>query len=195
MESPVYMLAHDKIREVAYVEAGDARRRIFHGRAIQVLERAGASAAELAYHAVASGSADLAFRWSMAAGDEAMTVFATREAIGHYEQARQLAGEHKMDVPVTTLHHLFGQLGRAYEIRNDAKAAQTTYQIMLEMARWIQDAEMECIALNRQAVLEGENLSRTEHPLALLQQALEVDKRNHDLPGLAENYRSHSQVN
>ena len=195
VEALAYMFAHDKIREVAYVETGDARRRIFHGRALQVLERAGASVAELAYHAVASGSADLAFRWSMAAGDEAMTVFGTRDAIGHYEQARQLAGERKMDVPTTSLHHLFGQLGQAYEIRNDAKAAQTTYQAMLETARRVQDAEMECTALNRQAVLEGEDLSRTEHALALLQQALQVAERNHDRVGLAETYWSLARVN
>src|SRR5258708_38936025 len=114
MESPVYMLAHDKIREVAYVEAGDARRRIFHGRALQVLEREGASAAVLAYHALASGSADLAFRWSMAAGDEAMTVFAVRDAIGHYQQARPLAHEHKMGVPGTSPYQLYSQRGLAW---------------------------------------------------------------------------------
>src|SRR5690348_14359979 len=85
-----YLFVHDKFREGAYAEAGDARRRMFHSRALQVLEREGASAAILAYHALASGSAELAFRWSMVAGDEATAVFATRDAIGHYEQARQL---------------------------------------------------------------------------------------------------------
>ncbi len=178
-----------------YAEAGDARRRIFHGRALQVLERAGASAAELAYHALASGSAHLAFRWSIAAGDEAMAVFAARDAIGHYEQARKLALERKMDIPVTSMHHLFSQLGQAYEIRNDANAAQTTYQTMLETAQRIQDAEMECIALNRQAVLAGEDLSRTEYAIALLHQAVEVAERNHDRPCLAETYWSLARVN
>jgi hypothetical protein len=164
-----YMFVHDKFREEAYAEAGDARRRMFHGRALQVLEREGASAAILAYHALASGSAELAFRWSMVAGDEAMAVFAMRDAIGHYEQARQLANEHKMDIPVTSLHHLYSQLGRAYEIRNDARAAQAIYQTMLETARRMHEAEMECVALNRQAVLEGEDFFRLERSLALLQ--------------------------
>jgi tetratricopeptide (TPR) repeat protein len=190
-----YVFAHDKIREVAYTEAGDARRRIFHGRAFQVLEREGASAAVLAYHALASGSADLAFRWSMAAGDEAMTVFAVRDAIGHYEQARQLANEHKLDIPVTSLHHLYSQLGRDYEIRNDAKAAQAIYQTMLETARRMLDAEMECIALNRQAVLEGENVFQLERAMTLLQEALEVAERNHDQSGLGETYWSLARVN
>ena len=195
VEAVPYVFAHDKIREVVYVEAGDARRRIFHGRAVQVLERAGASAAELAYHAVESGSVDLAFGWSMAAGEEAMTVFAVRNAIGHYEQARQLADERKMDIPVTSLHHLFSQLGRAYEIRNDAKAAQATYQTMLETARRMHDPQMECVALNRQAVLEGEDVSHLERVMALLQEALEVAERNHDRSGLAETYGSLARVN
>jgi len=190
-----YVFTHDKIREVAYIEAGDARRRIFHGRAFQVLEQEGASAAVLAYHALASGSADLAFRWSMAAGDEAMTVFAVRDAIGHYEQARQLANEHTLDVPVTSLHHLYSQLGRAYEIRNDAKAAQAIYQTMLETARRMHDAEMECIALNRQAVLEGEDVFQLERAITLLQEALEVAERHHDQSGLAETYWSLARVN
>ena len=190
-----YMFVHDKYREVAYAGAGDARRRIFHGRALQVLEREGASAAVLAYHALASGSAELAFRWSMVAGDEAMTVFAVRDAIGHYEQARQLADQHKMDVPVTSLHHLYSQLGRAYEIRNEARAAQATYQTMLEIARRMRDAEMECVALNRQAVLEGEDFFRLERAIALLQQALEVAERNHDRSYLAETYWSLARVN
>ncbi|HEV2582975.1 MAG TPA: AAA family ATPase, partial [Ktedonobacteraceae bacterium] len=48
-EVPAYTFAHDKIREVVYAGAGNARSRIFHARAVEVLERAGASAAELAY--------------------------------------------------------------------------------------------------------------------------------------------------
>jgi DNA-binding SARP family transcriptional activator/predicted ATPase len=194
-EAVPYMFVHDKFREVAYAGAGDARRRIFHGRALQFLKREDASAAVLAYHALASGSAELAFRWSMVAGDEAMTVFAVRDAIGHYEQARQLADQQKIDAPVTSLHHLYSQLGRAYEIRNDGRAAQVTYQTMLETARRMRDAEMECVALNRQAVLEGEDFFRLERAMALLQQAMEVAERNHDQSGLAETYWSLARVN
>jgi len=190
-----YIFTHDKIREVVYTEAGDARRRIFHGRALQLLEQEGASTAVLAYHALASRSADLAFRWSMEAGDEAMTVFAVRDAIGHFEQARQLANEHSLDVPVTSLHHLYSQLGKAYEIRNDAKAAQAIYQTMLETARRMRDAEMECIALNRQAVLEGEDFFQLERAMALLQEALEIAERTHDQSCIGETYWSLARVN
>ncbi len=39
-------LPNHKIREVVYAEAGNARRRDFHDRALYVLEQAGAPAAE-----------------------------------------------------------------------------------------------------------------------------------------------------
>lgn len=41
-----YTLAHDYIREVVYSESREARRRVFHRRALLALEAAGGSAAE-----------------------------------------------------------------------------------------------------------------------------------------------------
>lgn len=195
MQPMGYRFVHEKFHEEVYAEAGDARRRLFHRRALQMLEQEGANAALLAYHAIASGSADLAFRWSIAAGNEAMDVFATRDALGHYEQASLLLEEIKGDIPTTTLHHLYSQLGRAYNIRNDVRAERAIYQTMLETARCRQDAAMECTALNRLAVLEGEDPSRLAHALALLQQAQEVAERTHDQAGLAETYWSFTRVN
>ena len=48
-----YTFAHDKIRDVVYTEAGDARRRAYHQRAFTVL--ADAPAPERAHHALAGG--------------------------------------------------------------------------------------------------------------------------------------------
>jgi DNA-binding SARP family transcriptional activator len=42
-----YHFSHDKIREVVYAAAGDARRRVFHGRALMVQERVDVPTAEL----------------------------------------------------------------------------------------------------------------------------------------------------
>jgi predicted ATPase len=67
-----FLFAHDKIRDVVYTEAGSTRRRLFHRRALETLQAASASPAELAHHARASGQAPAALRWSIAAGDEAM---------------------------------------------------------------------------------------------------------------------------
>jgi predicted ATPase len=63
-----FQFGHDKIREVAYAEAGDARRRVFHRRALAVLVQDGVSPAELAHHALAAGHDQAAFEHSVAAG-------------------------------------------------------------------------------------------------------------------------------
>ena len=88
--SDSYAFAHDKIRDVAYTEAGAARRRVFHRRALEVLHNEGAPASELARHALNAGEAETTFRHLVAAGDEAMAVFAVKDAIAFYEQARRL---------------------------------------------------------------------------------------------------------
>src|SRR5713101_4093936 len=88
-----YVFAHAMIRAVVYAEAGEARRSIFHRRAVQALQEAAAPVAVLAYQAQAAGLEEPAFRWSLAAGDEAMRVVAVRDAIAFYEQARQVMAE------------------------------------------------------------------------------------------------------
>jgi DNA-binding SARP family transcriptional activator len=122
-----YMFAHDKIRDVVYTEAGGARRRVFHRRALSVLEAAGAPAAELARHALASGLDEQALRFSVAAGDEAMRLLAARDAAAHYERAISLAqrlGDHEM---LAELHaqrgHAFVSAGMWREARSELEAA------------------------------------------------------------------------
>jgi predicted ATPase len=86
-----YCFAHDKIRDVVYREIGKARRRIFHQRALEVLQAADIQRAypytvppaELAHHALAAGLYEQAFRHSLAAGDNALQLFAVRNAIAH----------------------------------------------------------------------------------------------------------------
>jgi predicted ATPase len=53
-----YSFAYSKIREFVYAEIGDARRRIFHPRALQALQIAQAPPAALALHARAAGFAE-----------------------------------------------------------------------------------------------------------------------------------------
>jgi predicted ATPase len=85
-----YSFSHEKIRQVAYTECGQARRWVLHRRAFKVLEEGNAPPAELARHALAGGLVKEAFAYSLAAGDEAAEVFAVKDAIGYYERARDL---------------------------------------------------------------------------------------------------------
>ena len=158
-EEVLYFFAHDKIRDVIYTEAGDARRRIFHRRALEILERELAPPAKLAHHALAAGLKEPAFHFSVAAGDKAMELFAVRDAIAYYEQSRRLLqeqGERALSQPnlsMQVVHHLYDRLGRAYELTNEWDQAGSVYQDMLTLAQESHAPEMECAALNRLATL------------------------------------------
>src|SRR5215207_5749695 len=106
-----YVFEHDKIRDVVYAEAGDARRSVFHRRALDALEAAGAPAAELARHALASGQDEPALRYSVAAGDAAIRLLAARDAAAHYARAIALAERLGRDDLLGQLH---ARRGRAF---------------------------------------------------------------------------------
>jgi DNA-binding SARP family transcriptional activator len=113
-----FRFPHDLLREVVYTEAGDTRRRIFHRRTFALLESTTTSPAALAHHALGAGLIEPAFRYSVAAGDAALAVFAARDALAHYERARRLLTDpNARPSPVTADQwaQLHVQLGRAYE--------------------------------------------------------------------------------
>src|SRR5712692_10297280 len=155
-----YVFAHAMIRAVVYAEAGEARRSIFHRRAVQALQEAAAPAAVLAYQAQAAGLAEPAFRWSLAAGDEAMRVVAVRDAIAFYEQARQVMAEQLLGMgtrpPAPEIEHLYTHLGRAYELDNKWEQARAMYTLMLVYAQDAGQLVMESTALNRLAILAAQ---------------------------------------
>jgi DNA-binding SARP family transcriptional activator len=118
-----YAFTNDMLRDVVYTEAGDARRRLFHRRALEVLEAAGDSAAVLAHHALAAGLAQAAFRHSLAAGRDALRISAVSEAIVHLERARQLVREASLpEAPAKAdVRDLYLLLGKAYELGGQSK--------------------------------------------------------------------------
>jgi DNA-binding SARP family transcriptional activator len=121
----LFEFANDMLRDVVYTEAGDARRRLFHRRALETLEVAGDSAAVLAHHAQAAGLAQATFRYSLAAGREALRLAAFNEAIIHLERARQFVREAALPeaAAAAELRDLYVQLGRAYELGGQAEKA------------------------------------------------------------------------
>jgi tetratricopeptide (TPR) repeat protein len=175
-----YVFTHDKIRDVVYTEAGEARRRVFHRRALEALQGTVAPAAELARHALAAGITEAAFQWSMAAGDNAMKLFAVRDAIPHYEQARSLLAEQqgKSALPagfsLPAIQHLHVQLGRAYELINETEQARLVYEEMLTLARKSGSSTMEQTALNHLVTIAAQNPYELKQAEVLLEQTLQV---------------------
>ncbi|MGH7868337.1 MAG: hypothetical protein ACREP9_12115, partial [Candidatus Dormibacteraceae bacterium] len=139
-----YAFTHDMIREVVSVEAGETRSRIFHRRALRALQDTAVPPvppATLAYHALKAGEIEPAFRWSVAAGDEALVVCALHDAIEHYEQAWRLLTEQapgrtmqgRLSVfSASDVQHLPISLGRAYKLARVWGQTRLLYGALLE---------------------------------------------------------------
>src|SRR5215218_3556743 len=186
-----YACAHDKIRDVIYTEAGGARRRVYHRRALRMLEEdEDALAAELARHALAAGLSGEAFRHLLAAGDEAMALFAASDAVEHYESARKhLRGARGRSggPPITAeMKHLYANLGRAYELSGQWEKARSTYEAMLAASRDEREPALECAALNRLAILLVQRFGDVAAATDLLKLALEVAQTSGDRAARAE---------
>jgi DNA-binding SARP family transcriptional activator len=195
-----YFFVHDKIRDIIYTEAGDARRRIFHRRALEILELELVHPGELAHHALAAGLKEPAFRYNVAAGNHAMELFAVRDAIGYYEQSRQVLLKQSdreqflVDVHMPVAQHLYDRLGRAYELINEWEQVDSIYQSMLGLAQELHFPEMECVALNRLATLAVHKSFDLEQALSFLQSALQIAEAHGDIVGLAETEWGLAQV-
>lgn len=153
-----YVFAQAKTRAVVYAEAGEARRTIFHRRALQTLQTATTPAAVLAYHALAAGLAEPAFHWNLAAGDEAMRMVAVRNAIAFYEQARRLLAEQSLEtmLPAPEIEHLYTYLGRTYELNTEWEKARSAYTSLLAYAQDACDPIMETTAINHLATVASQ---------------------------------------
>jgi predicted ATPase len=193
-----YVFAHAMIRAVVYAEAGEARRSIFHHRAVQTLQEAAAPPAELAYQAQAAGLAEPAFRWSLAAGDEAMRMVAVRDAIAFYEQARHLLAEGLLGtgtmLPAPEIEHLYTHLGRAYELDNEWEKARAIYTLMLVYAQDAGQLVMESTALNRLAILAAQQPVDLATAQTLLKAAWRAAEASGDQVTLAETEWNQAQI-
>ena len=94
---------------------------------------------------------DAAFHYLLSAGDDALRLFAIRDAITIYEQAQQFMHEEdwQTKIPLSEQRHLYVQLGRAYELNDELEKARATYSEMLACAKAHSEPEMEREALNR----------------------------------------------
>jgi predicted ATPase len=184
-----YQFTHDKIRDVVYTEAGDARRRLYHQQALQSLETSNASPAELAHHALAARLPEPAFRYGLAAGDEAMSLFAIRGAIAHYEQARHQLSMLNSQLSTINLQspipNLYIHLARAYELLHNYAQAEAICRELLNYAEKIEQPSIACVALNRLASIAIYS-QQMDKAAGLLAQAKQTAEAANDKTGLAQ---------
>ena len=174
-----YSFSHEKIRQVTYTRSGQARRRVLHRRALEVLEDGTAPAAQLARHALLGGLSEEAFRYSVAAGDRAAEVFAVRDAIAHYERAQDVLMAGRRPGPnrfssIPGVERFYAQLGRAYEMAEDQDKARKAYETILAVAREAGDTRLEVVALNHLAVFLFHHEGNLRRVATLLEDASKV---------------------
>ncbi|HEX6384250.1 MAG TPA: tetratricopeptide repeat protein, partial [Anaerolineae bacterium] len=185
---PVYSFSHQKVSEVVYAEAGAARRRLLHRRAFEALQASAAPPAECAHHALNAGLMAETIRYSLAAGNEAMDIFAVRVATTHYETAWQVVEQRGWpeDISGADRQALYTGLGRAYELTGAWPQAQEIYEAMITAARTMGAAAMECLGLNRLATIYINGIRDRQQAIVLLEEARTVAEENGDRRGLAE---------
>jgi len=183
----LYAFTHDKLREAVYAEIAAAERRALHSRALEVLRSESVPAGLLAYHAQKAGVYEQAFHQYVAAGDEALRLFALRDASAYYESARQLLTEKQLpmvlpDTALAAIEHLYIQSGHVCELTNERERAVAIYQAML--AREPSSTATKCIALNLLALVKP--YTSEDEDTTLLEQGLARDKQEDERGATAE---------
>ncbi len=187
-----YSFTHEKIRALLRSEIPPLWRISLHRRALHTLEIAGAGPAELAYHALAAHEVEAAFRYSLQAGDAALELFATQDAIEYYTHARKLLDERvgpallKTILPISLIEQLYINLSRAYEIITEWEQARTTYQTLFDIARETRQTVLEWSALNRLAILTAQHSFNVIEAMRLVERALAVAEKSGDPVMVAE---------
>jgi DNA-binding SARP family transcriptional activator/predicted ATPase len=180
-----YALAHEQLRDVVYTELGAQRRRLLHRRALAALSDS-APAAELARHALGADQPERAFALTLQAGDQAMRLFAVRDALRLYQGAIDIARETALPNDSADIALTLQKLGRAHELDNDLGAAQAAYKASVADAAERGDARAESLALNRLATAVAQDRLNIPRALALLERASQAARAVGDEAAIVE---------
>ncbi|MEZ4518597.1 MAG: tetratricopeptide repeat protein, partial [Chloroflexota bacterium] len=181
-----YDFSHQQLRSVVYEGVHLARRRLLHRRIATALAvhsntaPAGSIASQIGYHYHAAGQDNLAAEQYCLAGEFAQSLYANREALGHYETALALGYPSTVELneAIGDLHTLLGEynaalhayesaaaradevalaqlehkLGQVYERRGDWELAESHLCAALEAGRPDQAARRALINVDRSRV-------------------------------------------
>jgi tetratricopeptide (TPR) repeat protein len=190
LETGRYRFTHDKIRDVTYTEAGDARRKVFHRRALETLEHTKAPSetetqtlakleflAVRAHHAFAANQWAKAFYYSVEAAAETPHSL-DQVRLEHGLRARALLREPPEGFdPISEVNsdqriELYTEMMSALEGLREFQQLEDMANEMLEYARRIGDDRLEIHGL-----LSVHDYSQADHGTLLLEQALIIAER------------------
>jgi len=179
-----YRFAHDKIRDVVYAEAGEARRGVFHRRALDALAAVDSPAAELARHALAANLNEPALNHSIVAGTSAMQLLAARDAAAHYANAITLAKRLGRGELLGHLHALRGRAFVSVAMWTDARRELDA--ALHELSPHDQDRRAEILVDLADACFWTMDIaSMRRHARDVLSIAAELDRGDLEAKGLA----------
>jgi predicted ATPase len=141
-----FAFRHALTREAVYATLLLRERKSLHRLVADTLERRVpgvgiAPTADLAYHYYAAEAWDKAYQYSQRAGEEALALYAPREAIQHFTHAIEASAQLATATPApfeggkSSLGALYRQRGQAYEITGDFERAEGDYEWALSAAR------------------------------------------------------------
>jgi tetratricopeptide (TPR) repeat protein len=153
-----YSFKHLLTQEAAYQSLLVRRRREVHRRVAECYEQVYADrldeyAALLAQHYAQAGNDTKTLDYAKRAGDQAMRIYATAEAVMHFTHALEIA--RRSEASTETLTHLYTRRGRALELGSQFDAALANYQEMEALARERGDHALELAALIARGTVLG----------------------------------------
>jgi tetratricopeptide (TPR) repeat protein len=155
-----YMFNHALTQEAAYQSILLKRRREFHRRVGEVMEKLFPQRGEelapvLAHHFAAAGERQKAQHYFTLAGDVAYRLYANQEAAAHYRRALELflADDRENTKDSETIYYLSGRLGRALELTANYGEALRHYERMEAWAQTHGDRSLALATLLNQATI------------------------------------------
>jgi ATP/maltotriose-dependent transcriptional regulator MalT len=146
-QTETYQFSHGLIRRVLYEAQLAQRRKLAHARIAGYLESTGADFSGLAYHFLEAENWAKAYRYCLAAGDEARHRFAIHSALSLYHQALNAAHNGVAAVEPPASIEAYERIGDTHLILDQRSEAEIAYGRMRDIAKSTEDRTAEARAL------------------------------------------------
>jgi tetratricopeptide (TPR) repeat protein/tRNA A-37 threonylcarbamoyl transferase component Bud32 len=173
-----WQFAHEKLRDTVLASLPDTARQALHRKVATTIEALyGAPpeyAAALAFHWQKAGDLDREYPYTIIAGERALVINASREALELFRRARSLLSDRPDDTQneQAKIHH---QLGLVHENLSEYRDAETAFDVSIALARDLGDEQLEAQNLTDRSVIYRDT-GRAAEALADLNEALNIHR-------------------
>ena len=135
----IYAFVNGLVRDLIYNDVNKVRRKVLHNKVGEVLEKKYSSTLDsvsntLARHFVKAENEELAFKYSLLAGQKSGNENDHVEAIKHYENALRFY-ERRVNEPLTPKEEILTRLGKQYAITGNYDRALNYYSEAIKVCR------------------------------------------------------------